>query len=145
MSGGSGLGSPGAGGAIAYTFDVSGLEPADLDRGFFVGWPTAPSPAKHLEVLRGSYRALVALADGRVVGFATALSDGVATAFIPWLEVLPGHQGRGIGRELVHRMEAELAGLYSLDLVCDDDVVPFYERLGWSKANSMVKRDVDAL
>lgn len=87
----------------------------------------------------------MALEDGRVVGFITAVSDGVATSFIPWLEVLPARQGRGIGKELVERMVAELGHLYSIDLVCDDDVVPFYDRLGWRRANAMVRRNFEAL
>ncbi|WP_372699860.1 GNAT family N-acetyltransferase [Arthrobacter sp. JSM 101049] len=124
-----------------YTFDVSGLVPADLPGGFFVGWPSPPSPEKHLQVLRGSYRALVALEAGRVVGFITAISDGVATAFIPWLEVLPEAQGRGIGSVLVRRMQDELADLYSIDLVCDDGVAPFYDQLGWHRAQAMIQRN----
>lgn len=75
---------------IRYTDDMSALT-ADRLRGFFVGWPTAPSPEQHLAVLRGSYRAVVAIdeATDEIVGFITMISDGVLTAFIPWLEVLP--------------------------------------------------------
>ena len=32
---------------------------------------------------------------GRVVGFVTAISDGVLSAYIPLLEVLPEYQGAG--------------------------------------------------
>lgn len=71
----------------------------DMLHGFFVGWPRRPSARQHLPVLRGSYQSVVAIDDahGRVVGFVNMLSDGVLTAFIPWLEVLPGYQGQGIG------------------------------------------------
>lgn len=130
---------------ITYTFDVSELVSADLGGGFFVGWPAPPSPEKHLQVVRGSYRALVAVQADRVVGFITAISDGVATAFIPWLEVLPDAQGQGIGRELVRRMQEELVDLYSIDLVCDDDVAPFYDKLGWHRAQAMIQRNPSAL
>ena len=58
----------------------------------------------------------------------TAISDGVISAYIPLLEVLPEYQGRGIGAELVRRLLAELEGLYTVDLCCDEDVVGFYER-----------------
>jgi hypothetical protein len=61
-----------------------------------------------------------------VVGFINAISDGLATAFLPWLEVLPDYQGRGIGRELTKRMLAELADLYSIDLTCDPELAPYY-------------------
>lgn len=130
---------------INYMFDMSQLVPRDLSGGFFVGWPSPPSPEKHLKVLRGSYRALTAVQEGRVVGFITAISDGVATAFIPWLEVLPEARGRGIGSELVRRMQNELAQLYSIDLVCDDDVAPFYDRMGWHRAQAMVQRNPGSL
>lgn len=89
---------------------------------------------------RGSYQVLVAFQADRVVGFVTAISDGVATAFIPWLEVLPDAWGQGIGRELVRRMQEKLADLYSIDLVCDDDVASFYDKLGWHRAQGMATR-----
>lgn len=81
---------------IEYRSDIATLR-ADQLHGFFVGWPVAPAPAKPLAVLHGSYRVVIAveMSDGRVVGFIHAISDGVLTAFVPWLEVLPSHQGRG--------------------------------------------------
>ena len=83
---------------IYYTDDLASVREDMLD-GFFVGWPQRPSPAQHLAVLRGSFRSVVAIDDAasRVVGFVNMLSDGVLTAFIPWLEVLPGYQGQGVG------------------------------------------------
>ncbi len=47
--------------------------------------------------MRGSYRSVVAIDETgeRVMGFVNMLSDGLLTAFIPWLEVLPEHQGAG--------------------------------------------------
>ncbi len=115
--------------APAYTTAVAGLTAAELE-GFFAGWPTPPSPERHLELLRGSDHVVLARDgdDGRVVGFVTAISDGVLSAFIPLLEVLPSHQGRGIGTELVRRMLAELEPFYMVDLVCDPELEPFYER-----------------
>lgn len=66
--------------------------------------------------------------DPHVVGFVNAISDGHLSAFIPLLEVLPAHRGQGIGAELVRRLLGELDGLYSIDLVCDEELRPFYER-----------------
>ncbi len=116
--------------------DVSGLTEDDLT-GFFVGWPTPPSPAQHLAVLRGSYRVVIARSGDTVAGFVTMISDGVLTAFVPWLEVRPEFQGRGIGSELVRRILAEGAHLYSVDLTCDDALRPFYERLGMTALTGM--------
>jgi ribosomal protein S18 acetylase RimI-like enzyme len=114
---------------IEYMSSLDGITPEQLE-GFFVGWPSAPPPERHLEILRGSAHVVLAKDGDRVVGFVTAVSDGVLSAYVPLLEVLPGCQGRGIGTELVQRLLDRLRDLYMVDIVCDEDVVPFYERLG---------------
>lgn len=124
---------------IRYIDDIEAITADQLD-GFFVGWPTRPSSERHLAVLRGSDHVVVALDGERVVGFITALTDGVLTAFIPLLEVLPAYRRTGIGTELVRRMLASLEGCYSVDLVCDADVVDFYARLGFVHGVAMMKR-----
>ena len=127
--------------APVYTTDVAELTPADLE-GFFVGWPSPPSPGRHLEILRGSDHVVLARDgdEGGVVGFVTAISDGVLSAFIPLLEVLPDRQGHGIGSELVRRMLVELDGFYMVDLVCDAELEPFYRRLGLTAMTGMGRR-----
>ncbi len=60
------------------------LTPAQLSGGFFDGWPNVI-----LAVDEES---------GNVIGFITAISDGV----------LPAYQGQGIGSELVRRMLEKL-------------------------------------
>ena len=84
-------------------------------------------------------------ADGRVVGFVNMLSDGVLTAFIPWPEVLPGYQGRGIGGELMRRILDGTDRFYSVDLTCDAPLVPYYERFGMRGACSALLRCPAAL
>ena len=119
-------------------------------QGFFVGWPNPPSPARHLALLHGSSHVVLAIDrptgsvdGGPVVGFITAVSDGVLAAYIPLLEVLPAWQGQGIGAELVRRMQAQLQRLYMVDLLCDPEVQPFYERLGLHRATGMLLRNYD--
>ncbi|HWM16579.1 MAG TPA: GNAT family N-acetyltransferase, partial [Microbacterium sp.] len=62
-------------------------------------------------------------------------------AFISWLEVLPEHQGQGIGSELVRRVLALLDDMYSVDLVCDEELRPYYERLGMTAFQGMGVRN----
>jgi ribosomal protein S18 acetylase RimI-like enzyme len=129
---------------IAYHDSAEGLRPSQLE-GFFVEWPSPPAPATHLRLLQGSYAVEIAIdeASGKVVGFVTAISDGVLCAFIPLLEVLPGYQGLGVGSELMRRMMARLGGLYAVDLLCDAELQPFYERLGMRAATGMLLRNYD--
>jgi ribosomal protein S18 acetylase RimI-like enzyme len=80
-------------------------------------------------------------ATGQVIGFVTAIGDGVLTAFIPFLEVLPAYRGREIGTELIRRVLALLRDRYSVDLACDADLVPFYERLGGVAGTAVMWRN----
>ncbi len=128
---------------ITYSTDVSDLTEDELT-GFFVGWPAPPSPAQHLAVLRGSYRVVLARSGDQVAGFVNMISDGVLTAFVPWLEVRPEFHGHGIGTELMRRILAEGAHLYSVDLVCDEPLRPYYERLGMFALTGMGVRNRDA-
>lgn len=84
-------------------------------------------------------------ADDRVVGFVNMLSDGVLTAFIPWLEVLPGYQGQGIGGELMRRILDGTDRFYTVDLVCHALLVPYYERFGMRGASRALLRHPAAL
>jgi ribosomal protein S18 acetylase RimI-like enzyme len=115
---------------VEYTSSLDGLRADDLP-GFFVGWRTARTPEEHLRILRGSAHVVLALHGTRVVGFVTAVSDGVLSAYIPLLEVLPEYQGRGIGTELVRRLLEKLESLYMVDLSCDAELEPFYSRFGF--------------
>jgi len=125
---------------IEYTDNTQPVRAAQL-KGFFVGWPTHPDPETHIEILRRSYAVWLALDGDRCVGFINALSDGVFYAYIPLLEVLPDYRSRGIGRELVTRMLTSLGHMYAIDVVCDEAVAPFYDKLGFSRCVGMVKRN----
>jgi ribosomal protein S18 acetylase RimI-like enzyme len=115
---------------ITYLERVDTVRPDQLE-GFFVGWPQRPTPARHLDLLRGSYAVELALEGDSVVGFVNAISDGVLSAFIPLLEVLPDYQHRGIGTELVRRLLDQLGDFYMIDLSCDASLEPFYSALGF--------------
>ncbi|MCU4746203.1 GNAT family N-acetyltransferase [Streptomyces sp. G-5] len=131
---------------IRYTDDIAEVDEHMLS-GFFVGWPRSPSPAQHLAVLRGSFRAVVAIdaAEGRAAGFVNMISDGVLTAAIPWLEVLPAYQGQGVGTELMRRVLEGTDHLYSVDLLCDAPLLPYYARFGMTSVPGAALRRPAAL
>ncbi len=129
---------------IEYRTDLDDITADDLD-GFFVGWPTHPDPATHLRVLENAWAVALAVDTdtGRVVGFANAISDGVLSAYIPLLEVLPEWQGRGIGTRLIEVLCEQLDDLYMVDLVCDAELEAFYEPLGFRALTGMAKRNYE--
>lgn len=132
---------------IEYVADVSALTADRLRGGFFEGWPAPLSPELHLAHLRGAEVAIVArdTTSGNVVGFVTAIGDGVLAASIPLLEVLPAWRGRGIGTELMRLVLARVGDRYAVDLACDEHLIPFYERLGGTRGTAVMWRNRSAL
>lgn len=135
---------------VTYSDTAEGVTADDLD-GFFVGWPEPPSLARRLQIVQAAHEVVIARAaegddEGTVIGFATAITDGCFAAYVPLVEVLPAHQGRGIGTAMVRQLLARLGEhCYMVDLVCDDDVVPFYERIGGTRLNAVAWRYYDRL
>ncbi|MHC4407437.1 MAG: GNAT family N-acetyltransferase [Planctomycetota bacterium] len=131
---------------VTYHSDLSRIQADDL-QGFFSGWPSPPSPETHHRLLAGSTHFIVAVPEGesRVIGYVSAISDGVLSAYISQLEVLPEHRGHGIGSTLVRSLLERLHDLYMVDLVCDPDVQPFYEAAGMTRWSAMILRNYEAL
>lgn len=118
-------------------------ETVKMGRGFFEGWPNPPTEEVHRRILGESYLALVAIDTDKneIVGFVNAVSEGVLSAYLPLLEVLPAYRGRGIGTLLVKAMLEELQDLYMVDLCCDQRLQSFYERLGMTRSCGMICRN----
>ena len=129
---------------MIYKNSAKGMTP-DMLIGFFDGWGNPPGPETHLTLLNNSSKVIIAFDEGenRAAGFITAVSDGVLSAYIPLLEVLPEYKNQSIGRELVRRMLEELKDIYMIDLCCDDDLIPFYKKFGMIQGNSMLIRNYD--
>ncbi len=130
---------------IRYLTDLAAISAADLEGPFFVGWPNPPDPQTHLRLLHGSDHVVLAVHEGdeRVVGFATAITDGVLSAYIPLLEVVPEYRGRGIGSELVRRLLDILGPIYAVDAMCDPELQPFYRHLGLAPGTGVKLRNYE--
>lgn len=129
---------------ITYIDSTEAITTAQLE-GFFSHWLHQPSPEALLRILDGSDAIVLAIDPQaqRVVGYITAISDGVSCAYIPHLEVLEARRGEGIGTELVQRMLAKLSHLYMIDLMCDPELQPFYARLGLRPSTGMIMRNFE--
>ena len=68
-----------------------------------------------------------------VVGFVTALSDGINSSFIPLLEILPAYKKQGIGTSLMCKILQKLDAITNVDLTCDTGMQTFYERCNMLK------------
>jgi len=129
---------------IEYTNSLENINEEMLS-GFFVGWPNPPSQSAHIEILKGSYCVWLAMDKRRnkVAGFVYAISDGVLSAYIPLLEVLPEYQKSGIGKELVAKMLDSLKIFYMVDLLCDKELQNYYAKFGMQEATGSFLRNYD--
>ena len=127
---------------INFSDSLSNISSENLN-GFFVGWPNPPSPRTHLRILNNSTVVILAQESttGQVVGFINAISDGILSAYIPLLEVIPAYQGRGIGKELLRRMLEKLQNLYMVDILCDAEMQSFYTAAGMQPGIGMMLRN----
>ena len=127
---------------MIYKTTIENIKVEQL-HGFFVDWPNPPSPQTHLKLLQNSSKVVIAIdpSTNKVIGFITAISDGVLSAYIPLLEVLPEYQGQGIGQHLVEKMLEQLDNIYMVDLCCDEHLIPYYEKFGMFQSTGMVKRN----
>jgi len=67
-------------------------------------WPHRPVDAERVGAwVSRSSTALVAEADGLVVGFVRVISDEISSAYIPMLVVHESRRRQGIGRQLIAR------------------------------------------
>lgn len=75
---------------------------------------------------------------GETVGFARAVSDGVAFAYLADVFVLPKHRGRGLGARLVQVMVDEGPGAAFRWVLHTADAHGLYARFGFEPADHTV-------
>lgn len=126
---------------ITYVYTPEQISTEQL-RGFFKGWPNPPSRETQHRLLKNSDEVVLAIDESSdmVVGFITAITDRVLSAYIPFVEVVADYQGQGIGKKLVSLMLDRLKNLYMIDLLCDEELQPFYKKLGMNQATGMMIR-----
>lgn len=131
---------------IKYIYSADNIQPEQLE-GFCVNWQYPLSQKTHLKLLINSDEIVLAIDDetDKVVGFITAITDKVISAYIPLLEVLPDYQNKGIGSELMRIMLKRLQQFYMVDLLCDTKLQSFYKKLGMQKVTGMCIRNREAI
>jgi GNAT superfamily N-acetyltransferase len=96
------------------------------------------SSAKNGKVLRkallGSHSLVTAWSGKTLVGLGNAISDGFLVAYYSHLLVLPGFQGKGVGREIIRRLKKKYKSFHQHILVADGKAVGFYKKCGFERA-----------
>jgi ribosomal protein S18 acetylase RimI-like enzyme len=88
--------------------------------------------------------------ESRLVAFARVVTDGKYFAMILDVIVSEELRGTGLGERLMNAVlrRPELAGLKSVELVCQPDLIAFYERFGFTtevRSSRLMRRTTDPL
>lgn len=128
-------------GAIAYRDDCEGVDWARLKRDLAGDdFDNGRTPAELERSFRASARVAFARDGTQVVGKVRALSDGVCNAYVVDLWTHSAWRRQGIGRTLLARVTAPLAGQHVY--LFTDDRAPFYAACGFRPRGTGMERVV---
>ena len=135
------------------------LEEKDLFNGFLESLDSLRkasdlSPKKAKEIFKRiksdkNYKVYVAVLDSKIVGTATIfieqkfIHSGGKVGHIEDVAVSKKYQGKGIGQKIIKALVeyAEKEGCYKTILDCTDDLIPFYEKIGFKRHSNSMRFD----
>jgi ribosomal protein S18 acetylase RimI-like enzyme len=96
-------------------------------------------PIVFRELVHRSQVAIVALDEGKVVGFLRALTDGLFNGYISMVVVAQERRGRGIGTALVRHAMGDNREMTWVLRAGRDGVSAFYRKLGYAESTARRK------
>ncbi len=99
-------------------------------------WSSAGKPALLIGALQSSHYLISAWDGEQLIGLGNALSDGHLVVYYPHLLVLPSHQGRGVGTQILARLKSRYEGFHQHILIADGRAIDFYLRNGFRRAGA---------
>ncbi|GIO28320.1 GNAT family N-acetyltransferase [Ornithinibacillus bavariensis] len=110
-----------------------------------LGWNSLNLTANDLErMCKQSWYAVYAYDEQQLVGMGRVISDGVITAIICGVCVLPSYQSKGIGKEIVNRIIQHCEQNKVIpQLMCVDSLEPYYKDLGFRKFSIGMTKEIN--
>ena len=112
------------------------FEPEELQDLFLsVEWSSGHYPDKLVTAMENSGSVFTAWENGKLIGLINALDDSVMTAYVHYLLVNPGYQGKGIGKELLRLITDKYRDYLRIVLIAYDKEVGFYQNCGFESGD----------
>ncbi len=116
---------------ISYTRNLDGVDWNALKTALHADdFDNGRTPEQLRQSFANSYAVCFAWAEGRIIGKARVLSDGVCNAYLVDVWTHSAYRKRGIARQMIALLKSDLAGQH-LYLQADADNLPFYAKLGF--------------
>ena len=109
-----------------------------------LGWNSLKLTVNDLEQMcKQSWYAIYAFDEHQLVGMGRVISDGVITAIICGVCVLPNYQSIGIGKELLNRLIEHCEQKEVIpQLMCIESLESYYKELGFKKFSIGMTRNI---
>ncbi len=115
---------------ITYRMDVTGVDWEEM-RNILIAddFDNGRSVEQYRRSFENTYAVCIAYAEGRIIGTARALSDGVCNAYIVDVWTYTPYRRQGIARTMIQKLIGKLPGQHVY--LFTDDSPDFYRRLGF--------------
>ena len=94
-------------------------------------WSSGNYPDKLVIALQNSSSVFTAWDGGKLVGLINVLDDGIMTAYIHYLLIMPEYQRIGIGEKLVTMVSEKYKTYLRIVLIAYDKEIGFYKHCGF--------------
>jgi ribosomal protein S18 acetylase RimI-like enzyme len=81
----------------------------------------------------------------KLVGLINVLDDGIMTAYIHYLLIMPEYQHIGIGKELIEKVKAKYRSFLRIVLIAYSEESGFYEHCGFKTGDDKVPMFITSL
>jgi ribosomal protein S18 acetylase RimI-like enzyme len=96
-----------------------------------VNWSSGNYPDKLVVAMKNSGSVFSAWDGQKLVGLINVLDDGIMTAYVHYLLIMPEYQHTGIGKNLVKMVIDKYQSFLRIVLVAYDKETEFYKRCGF--------------